>query len=355
MRFVAIWRQWIEILATVLLAWRESRRELHVLIVGFENQQVVLKETRSGGGDALLAFPTEPREADDPSQVARNSFVVLEFPAEKVVTRTITVPAQAEKFLSGVVLNQIERLSPWPAGDVLYGFDAAPSERDAAVVDVRVFMTSCMEVDAAREHMAALGLLIDRIVASAPGTEAADGAAVSVTLWSRLANASRDSLDSVSHRIGFAIGLAVAVTVVISLWASISTSLVQQESEDVTARTKAIQRLAQTGRTLSTASAPPAERAWFLKENAISSVIAMEALSRAMPDSAHLTEFRLENATLRLTGLADDAPGLLALLEHSGHMAGAHFFAPTTRGPDGKSFRFYIEAHVEPRNTVAEQ
>jgi general secretion pathway protein L len=326
------------------------------LIVAFENGQAVLREAQAGGGNALLDFQTERTVPGDLSQAARNSFVVLEFPAGKVVTRTINVPAQAQKFLSGVIRNQIERLSPWPAGDVVYGFDAKASERDAAVIDVRVFMTSCTDVDAAREELAAQGLSIDRIVARVPNNEIADEAAGSVTLWSRLTDASRDRLESASRAIGIGIGVAVAVTVVMSLWASISTGLVQQENEDVAARAKALQRQVQAGRTpSSTASAPPAERAWFSKETAISSVIAIEALSRAMPDSAHLTEFRLENATLRVTGLADDAPGLLAPLEQSGHMTGVHFFAPTTRGPDGKSFRFYIEAHVEPRNTIAEQ
>ena len=49
---------------------------------------------------------------------------MLECPADRLVTRQISVPAQAEKFLSGVVSNQIERLSPWPLNDVVYGMPA---------------------------------------------------------------------------------------------------------------------------------------------------------------------------------------------------------------------------------------
>jgi general secretion pathway protein L len=117
-----------------------------------------------------------------------------------------------------------------------------------------------------------------------------------------------------------------------------------------------LQRQVQGGRTPSlAASSPPAERAWFLKETSVSSVILLEALSRALPESGYLTEIRLENATLRMIGLSDDAPGLLAPLEQSGHLTGVHFFAPTTRGPDGKSFRFSIEAHVEPRSKLVEE
>jgi general secretion pathway protein L len=152
------------------------------------------------------------------------------------------------------------------------------------------------------------------------------------------------------------IGVTVAVSMCLSLWAFISTGLVRDESESIAARAKALQRQVQGGRTPSlAASSPPAERAWFLKETSVSSVILLEALSRALPESAYLTEIRLENATLRMTGLSDDAPGLLAPLEQSGHLTGVHFFAPTTRGPDGKSFRFSIEAHVEPRSKLVEE
>jgi general secretion pathway protein L len=84
-------------------------------------------------------------------------------------------------------------------------------------------------------------------------------------------------------------------------------------------------------------------------------VIVLEALSRAIPDSAHLLEIRLEGTTLRLIGLADDAPAMLAPLEQSGHLTGVRFFAPTTRGSDGRLFRFHIEARVEPHTKIADE
>jgi len=116
-----------------------------------------------------------------------------------------------------------------------------------------------------------------------------------------------------------------------------------------------LQRQAQTGRTASSmASMPPAERAWISKEMSTSSVIVMEALSRALPESAYVTEIRLEKESIRIVGLADDAPGLLAPLERSGHMTDVRFFAPTARGPDGKLFRFSIEARVQPHIKIGE-
>ena len=299
--------------------------------------------------------PPERRFLADVSRAAHNSFVVLEFPADKVVMRRITVPAQARKFLSGVIRNQIERLSPWPANGVVYGFAVEAGAGDAAIVEVRILMAARTDVDAARQDLAALGLPVDRIVARGSDTEASDEVAGSVTLWSRLADTSRDRLGSVVRAIGIGIAASVTVSVLLGSWALLSAASIRDESEEIAARSRVLQRQVQTGRTAaSMASIPPAERAWLLKETSISSVILIEALSRALPDSAYVSEIRLEKESLRIMGLADDAPALLAPLERSEHMTDVHFFAPTARGPDGKLFRFSIEAHVEPRIKIGE-
>jgi general secretion pathway protein L len=356
----ALLKRWIEILAALLLAWRESRRELRSLIVTSENGDVVVRQGDSGR-DALLRDAQAGRVianltpgtevSPELSRVAAGSLVVLEFPADKVVMRHITVPGQARKFLSGVIRNQIERLSPWPVNGVLYGFTAEAGNADAAVVDVCILMVARTEADAARQDMAALGLRIDRVVARGPDAETKG----SVTLWSRLAEAPSDGAGDLVRRIGVGIAAAVGVSLFLSAWALISSVSIRNESEDVAARAKVLQRQVQTGRSASAmATMPPAERAWLLKDNSISSVILIEALSRALPDTAYVNEIRLDKESLRITGLADDAPALLAPLERSEHLTDVHFFAPTARGPDGKLFRFSVEAHVEPRIRIGE-
>jgi general secretion pathway protein L len=159
----------------------------------------------------------------------------------------------------------------------------------------------------------------------------------------------------VVRAIGAGIAASVTVSLLLGSWALLSTASIRDESEEIAARSRVLQRQVQTGHTAaSIASIPPAERAWMLKETSISSVILIEALSRALPESAYVNEIRLEKESLRITGLADDAPALLAPLERSRHMTDVHFFAPTARGPDGKLFRFSIEAHVEPRIKIGE-
>jgi general secretion pathway protein L len=178
----ALLKRWIEILAALLLAWRESRRELRSLIVTSENENVVVRQGDSGrdamlrdahAGRVIATLRPGTEVSQEVSQLAANSLVVLEFPAEKVVTRHVAVPGQARKFLSGVIRNQIERLSPWPVNGVLYGFTAEAGTADAAVVDVCILMAARTDADAARRDLAAFGLPVDRIVARGPDAETA--------------------------------------------------------------------------------------------------------------------------------------------------------------------------------------
>src|SRR5215475_3813639 len=112
MQIIEILKRWIETLAAVLVAWQERRREQNALTVALENQQVVVRESRSGTDITRPQRRAEQGEPADLRNVARNSFVIAEFPADKIVRRDINVPAGAQKFLAGVIRNQIDRLSP---------------------------------------------------------------------------------------------------------------------------------------------------------------------------------------------------------------------------------------------------
>ena len=224
---------------------------------------------------------------------------------------------------------------------------AEASRDDAAALDVQVFITSRAAVNSdarrARRHGALrlIALWRARAVFKPPAP---------VTLWSRIADAPRETVERTRRQIGAAIPAVVLLSVGLSLWAFSSAASIRGESDDMAARSRTLQRQLQGSRSpQAMASLRPAERAWASKETAPSAVIVLEVLSRALPDAAYLTELRLDNTTLRIIGLASDPPSLIAPLERTGHLTSVHFFAPTTRGPDGTLFKFHIEAQVVPR------
>src|SRR5262245_1737106 len=84
------------------------------------------------------------------------------------------------------------------------------------------------------------------------------------------------------------------------------------------------------------------------KHDAPSTVLALEALSKILPDQTYVTELRVEGNKLRLTGVTRNAPALIELIEQSGHFTRATFFAPTTRSSDDTGDRFHIETTIKP-------
>ena len=353
---IAVLKRWIEVLARLLLAWREHRRSQRTLMISEENGALLVRQSGAAvaGRNAepkpiVLSTPTAKRI----SRSARGRFVILALSADKVVTRHLNVPAQAREFLAGIVRNQIERLSPWPTGEVMYGFDA--NAEDGGSLDIEVLMTSRTTIDDVRARLAAAGLEVDRIVARRPGEDTAT-TSEPVTLWSRITDAPKEDLATATRLIGAGIAASVAWAVILSIFTLTMASSIRHEDEELAARAKTLQRQLQAGRTpASMASLPPPQRAWLTKETSAPSVIVLEALSRALPDSAYLAEIKLDGTTLRIIGNADDAPALLPPLEQSGHLSNVHFFAPTTRGPDGRQFRFHIEARVEPRIKITDE
>jgi general secretion pathway protein L len=334
-----LWSKWIETLAGLVIARQVARRARRALTVAIENKRVVVLS-----GAARRS--RRPPSARAIAKAARRHFITLELPARETVLQRINVPARAREFLPGIVRNQIERLSPWPVDQVIYGFDATASAGDADTLDTRVVMASRATVEAARNELAALGVTADRIVAGETGSAGASP----VSLWSRFDSGSGSGLDRVRRKVAAAVLVTVLASTGATAWALLSARAIRAESEDAAESAAALQRRLQPARGAPSASLAPPERAWALKETAPAGVLVLDALSQALPDSAYLTELTLQKSTVRIVGLTSDAPALIAPLEHFGQFADVRFFAPTTRGPDGRLFWFHIEARVEPHN-----
>lgn len=355
-------QRWIEVLTSLYFAYSEALGARRAVMIAYEDDHYTVRRVKPhAGADAQSAQLNEP-DPDDllcelkpdtqiPSKLTRaieGGLVILELPAAEVVVRRISVPAQAREFLAGIVRNQIERLSPWHSDQAAYGFDAEENSEDPANLDVRVLIASRAAIDVVREKLAATGLTIDRVVTRQTNA----GITKFITLWSRLATLSREDVERAHRRIATGIAAAILVCVAVSLYAMISAASLRAGSDDAEARTKLLLRQIEGVGAQSVASLKPEERAWREKETSPTVAIVIEAVSRALPDASYLTELHLEGATLRLIGLTSDPPSVIAPLEHSGHLADVHFFAPTTRETDGALFRFHIEARIKPHFAI---
>jgi general secretion pathway protein L len=124
--------------------------------------------------------------------------------------------------------------------------------------------------------------------------------------------------------------------------------------QDELARRIAVRRSAAlTARNASDDPLTAAERALAKRKNeSPSAVIALDVLSRILPDHTYVTELRIEDDKLRLSGITHDAPGLIRLMEQTAQFTQATFFAPITRSQSDTGDRFNIEARIAPVFTI---
>ncbi len=345
----AIFTRWIEVLAALIEAWRASLHAHKSVVVTQDDGCFTVRRADVSDGSSLGKVVIGSRMPSSMADALRNHFIIFEMEADKVVTRRITVPVQAQEFLPGIVRNQIERLSPWPPTQAIYGIDAKPNPADAGTLNVAVPIASRASIDAICTELAESGLSPNQIAVRLEK----DANSPLLTLWTRPAQGAEQRALNLPRLIGAGLAGMVLLSAAISGWAIYSASAISAEHDEISEQTAALQRQSQSSRKMQDSRrAKRPQRAWALKENTPVAVLTLEALSRALPDSAYLTELQLENATLRIIGLTADAPPLIAALEQSGRFSAVHFFAPTTKGQNGALYKFYIETRVEEHPTL---
>jgi general secretion pathway protein L len=351
MTATAFLMRWLDVLAALVAGWRSAWRARQSILIARENDGLVLRQ-RYRDGKLGAVTPIGASLSGEMAKTVRQGFVVFELPEQAVVIRNIKVPAQARDFLSGIVRNQIDRLSPWPPQDAIYGFEGRPNPSDAASLDVQISIASRNTVESTRDELRAVGLPLDQISVRRTGTPERP----SIPLWSRDANDTGQQIQSARWAVGGAIAATVVLSIGVSMWALWSAALYAGDLDETSNRSRTLQRLLQVGRSpQALAALPLPERAWAFKETSYSAVFALEGLSRALPDTAYLTDFRLEKGILRITGLTSDAPALIAPLERSGYFTNVRFAAATTRSAEAGLFTFNIEASQERRFSFAEK
>lgn len=261
----------------------------------------------------------------------------------RFLVRPLELPARASEFIEGIVRVQIDRLTPWTVGEAVFG-----CSEPVAAGGGKVMTTIAATTRAAAEPYIK-GLAALHPVSLSIFTPAGEGAHDLIRVFEQQA---RGLLDRA--RLSRLLRLVLAGAAAAAVLATVAGSLVgdyldsrrDELNGELNARRIAL-RLDRNGTDLSPVAAL-ARR----KHERQASVIAIEELSRILPDNTYVTELHIDGDTLQVVGVTSDAPSLIRLLEQSQHFSRATFFAPTTHAPSDPGDRFHIEAKLEPTNTV---
>jgi general secretion pathway protein L len=285
-----------------------------------------------------IADPISPEAR---SLLARSSVDVMLAPSH-FIFRSLELPNGARQFLDGVVRSQIDRLTPWSASEAAFGW-SEPADAGNGQIAITVAATArSLIAPIARAAMAARA---DQVRMS---TRSGEGETLVIPVFAQDIG---DGSGGRELRRGLVAGLALsglAFAVSLGAWIFVGSG------ND--ARMADLQnRIAERRSELMNRRGPAAEEALKAlqarKWATPSAVMTVEALSKTLPDDAHLTELRIEGGKVQIAGSATDAPALIRLIEQSRQFTQATFFAPTVRGQGGGE-SFHIEAHIEPSFAV---
>ncbi len=335
--------RWLDSVAGAAVAWHARLAPRHVVkLVEDERGELVPGSNQDSGPAGNGIGSVEGQIMNDrPSSLAAivpGSHVEVTLEPRRFLFQPLELPGRATEFLDGVVRAQIDRLTPWRAGEAAFGW-SNPVEIAAGRIMVTIAaapLASLMStvqaiVDHGAHSVAAFTVLPDQ----------AEAVPIKV-----LEQSTRDELKTgrIRQKLlrsliagGLAAGAAIVGT------ALIAANLEVQQEE--LARQIASVRSGATVRDGAMGSAAAAQQR---KHESPSSVLILETLSRILPDHTYVTELRIDGNRLWLTGVTQDAPSLIQLLEQSAGFARASFSAPTTRSPSDPGERFQIEILILP-------
>jgi general secretion pathway protein L len=284
--------------------------------------------------------PSPPLPADWQAAFRGSRVEALMTPGQ-VLFRSLDFPKQAVDFLDGMIRTQIDRLTPWTTDDVVFGWSppsAIPNER----VELTLAATSKQEIQPLVQLASSVAAASIAGYAVLP---AAGGASAKIKIFDqplRAAAGRSADVPRILRVVLLSAGLAAAASLIAAAYiGSALDSEQQQLQRRITQRRASLRLNPNAG---GSALGLLAKR----KQTSASSVVVLEALSQALPDSTYVTELRIEGDKVQVVGMTQDAPSLIRLLERSPQFARATFFAPTTRAQNDPGERFHIEAHITP-------
>jgi general secretion pathway protein L len=297
---------------------------------------LICEGEKLGVADGRIVQPLPPKV----SARLRKARVELMLLPQRFVFRPLELPQRASEFLGGIVRAQIDRLTPWSAGEAAFGW-TPPKDLTGDRMLVTVVATSRALIAPLVSSLADHGPKAVRAVTQPP--EIADAAPVEV--WDYAVGGAIDL-----RRVRFALA---SVLLVMALAAIGSFGALFFIGDDLDAQRFEISRRIADKRASALIGREGLANTAFAalerrKREVPSSVIVIEALSQILPDHTYLTELRILGDRVQIVGVSRDAPALIRLIEQSSHFTRATFFAPTTRSPGEPGEHFNIEARIEP-------
>jgi general secretion pathway protein L len=261
--------------------------------------------------------------------------VLLRLPGSAVLERSVILPLAAERDPERVLGYEMERLTPFTADEVFWGYGIEARDRLRARLVVRLFVVP----------RAAVGALIDLLAASGGRPNrlevATQGGLRSIKL-SHEGMAGAGRLLSTRTLAYAAAALAVLVVISPYLRQSIELNALQEQLDAMAPRVRQAEALR---REISGAGA--GNDAVAAETRRLGDTLeALAAVTEILPDDSYLTEFTMRERKMTLSGLSASAPKLISGLSADPRIRNPAFTAPVTKSETNHLDVFSIRAEL---------
>ena len=282
--------------------------------------------------------------ADDPGATAlraalngrpRGEPVFLRLPETAVLERSVILPLAAERDPERVLGYEMERLTPFTAEEVFWGYGIEARDKARSRLVLRLTVVPRAAVAALIDLLSRHGGRPDLLEAATPG------GLRSIKLTHEGMAGGRSLLST--RGLSFAAaGLAVLVVVSPFLRQSLDLAEVQGRLDSMAPR---VSQAEQLRRKISGAGAGGDAVAAETRRLG-DTLEALAAITEILPDDSYLTEFTMRERKMTLSGLSASAPKLISALSADPRIRNPAFTAPVTRSETNHSDVFSIRAEL---------
>lgn len=334
------------VLSPAALAWLMGRGAREAVVKASASDLVVAAEN---GGQEIRISGAEIVATSLEATLARRGLsrravaVVLEMPASAFLIRQFDAPAAALRHLPQMLNAEVERKTPFRRDEVFLGHYVAPH---GATPKASVQL-ALLRRDLVAPAIEACGLALGDLAAIR--AEAAPGGFFPTPTIS-LSNGGAS--DRRFHRAALAMLALAALLAAAGLGATFWRQ--SQEAEALDAQIAEMSARAAHVRQIADHASKESRLLSILHETRRGSAPLTELweeISRLMPDSAYLTDFRLSESksgehTVELAGFAQSAVGLPLLFDRSKYFMEAALTAPITSDPKDKRESFSLRLKI---------
>ncbi len=267
----------------------------------------------------------------------------LRLPYSACFVRRLELPAVARRDFARLLALELERSTPFKVKDVWTAHDIDPSPAAKGSLKVRHLIIKRKPIEGLLSQIRALGLTVTRVECTSD-----DGASV-IPLNFLGAPAADDKPEAAGGAFAFALALWLAAAALAGSAAYIyidrhekALQLLQSELDGL----KLKAQVQKDALARSQAAFSQIANVQKLRSETVSKVAILEELSRILPDTAWVTDFKLDGTTVDISGLAVSAASLVPILERSKVFVDATSTASLTFDAREEKERYAIRVRI---------